>query len=259
MLVRLGLYQLERRFKIYLTAPKKRHIRNNSNRIFYLNIGAGASFLKKNWRVLEYSGSKYKHNARLIDFNINLFDNLKFPIADNFVDLIYSSHTFEHLHDNNVVHILNESYRILKQRGGIRVVMPDIDLAYNAYLSNDIDFFIKNTCNAPTHTTLLEKFARYFSSVDKNEYSNIEKDFKELSKNVLLDKYTNDIDYRTLNRGFGDHMNWFNEEKLFRLLASSGFRNIKLSKYKQSEFDEMRTKEFDNTYPKNSIYVEAIK
>ena len=28
------------------------------------------------------------------DFDINLFDNLKFPIADNSVDLIYSQHKF---------------------------------------------------------------------------------------------------------------------------------------------------------------------
>lgn len=255
----LGLYRLVKRFKSYLRAQKKLHIRNNSSRIFYLNIGAGASFLKKNWRVLEYSGSKYKHNARLIDFNINLFDNLKFPISNNSVDLIYSSHTFEHLHDNNVIHILNESYRILKAGGGVRVSMPNIDPAYDAFLNNDIDFFIKNTCNVPTHTTLLDKFSRYFSSVDKSEYPNIEKDFKALSKNVFLDKYTNDIDYRTLNRDFGDHMNWFNQEKLFRLFAQSGFKNIKLSKCKESEFDEMRGKEFDNTYQGNSIYVEAIK
>ncbi len=139
------------------------------------------------------------------------------------------------------------------------MVVPDIDLAYDAYTNNDVDFFIKNTCNSLTHTTLLSKFCRYFSSVNMSDYPKIEKDFKELSKNVLLDKYTNDIDYRALDRHFGQHMNWFNQEKLFRLLKQSGFRNIKLSKYKASEFDEMRTDEFDNTRPKNSIYVEAIK
>jgi len=137
--------------------------------------------------------------------------------------------------------------------------MPDIDLAYDAYTNNDIDFFIKNTHNSPTHTMLLSKFCRYFSSVNMSDYPNIEKDFKELSKNVLLDKYTNDIDYRTLNRGFEQHMNWFNQEKLFRLFAQSGFKNIKLSNYKASEFDEMRGNKFDDVYPKNSIYVEAIK
>lgn len=237
----------------------KHLIRNRSSHIFYLNIGAGTSFFRKNWRVLEYSDSKYKHNTSLIDFNINLFDNLKFPIADNTLDLIYSQHTFEHLHDDNVVHILNESYRILKAGGGMRVSMPNIDLAYDAFLNNDIDFFIKNTYSVPTHTTLLDKFARYFSSVDKSEYPNIEKDFKTLSKNVFLDKYTNNIDYRTLNRDFGDHINWFNQKKLFRLFKQSGFKNIKLSKPKGSEFDEMRGKEFDNTYQGNSIYVEAIK
>jgi hypothetical protein len=137
--------------------------------------------------------------------------------------------------------------------------MPNIDLAYNAYANNDIDFFIKNTFSSPEHTTLLSRFYRYFSSVDKSDYPNIEKDFKVLSKNVLLNKYTNDIDYRALNRDFGQHMNWFNQEKLFRLFAKSGFRNIKLSKYKASQFLEMQTEEFDNTYPKNSIYVETIK
>ena len=137
--------------------------------------------------------------------------------------------------------------------------MPDIDLAYDAYANNDIDFFIKNTYNHPEKTTLLERFCSYWNSIDKSDYPNVEKDFKELSKNVLLDKYTNDIDYRTLNRDFGQHMNWFNQEKLFRLFAQSGFRNIKLSKCKESEFDEMRTNEFDNPYQKISIYVEAMK
>jgi len=117
MLAILGLLPIVKSVRSNLMASKKRRIRNNDSHIFYLNIGAGVSFFKKNWRILEYSDSKYKHDARLIDFNINLFDNLKFPIADNAVDLIYSSHTFEHLHDDNVVHILNESYRILKLGG----------------------------------------------------------------------------------------------------------------------------------------------
>lgn len=113
----LKLLSIVKNVRGNLMAPKRRRIRNNSSHIFYLNIGSGRSFLKKNWRILEYSGSKYKHNARLMDFDINLFDNLAFPIADNSVDLIYSQHTFEHLHDDNVVHILNESYRILKSGG----------------------------------------------------------------------------------------------------------------------------------------------
>jgi hypothetical protein len=75
MLAVLGLLSIVKS----LIALKKRRIRNNCRHMFYLNIGAGGSFLKKNWRILEYSDSKYKYNARLIDFNINLFDNLKFP------------------------------------------------------------------------------------------------------------------------------------------------------------------------------------
>ena len=92
-----------------------------------------------------------------------------------------------------------------------------------------------------------------------SDYPNIEKDFQELSKYIFLDKWTNDIDYRTLNRDFGQHMNWFNQEKLFRLFAQVGFKNIKLSKCKASEFDEMKTDEFDNSYQEISLYVEAIK
>ncbi len=46
---------------------KRRHIRNNySHNIFYLNIGAGVLFLKKNWRILDYSDSKYKGLIYLI-------------------------------------------------------------------------------------------------------------------------------------------------------------------------------------------------
>ena len=106
----------------YMYITKRKHVMKNYDKeLFYLNIGAG-KFCRKNWRIIEYTDQNmpsYKYDLSLIDFNLNLFTNPEFPIKDNSVDLIYSSHTFEHLNDKNVEHILKESFRILKNGGGL--------------------------------------------------------------------------------------------------------------------------------------------
>ena len=55
------------------------------------------------------------------------------------------------------------------------------------------------------------------------------------------------------------HINYFNEAKLKSMLEEAGFRNISLSGYKQSVMVEMCNKEFDNTMPLMSLYMECEK
>ena len=254
---------LYRRFHHFIYFLKRKNIMNSyDSNIFYLNIGAG-KFCRSNWRVLEYAGEEtsYGYDTSLIDFNLNLFNDPKFSINDNSVNLIYSSHTFEHLNDKNVQHILNESFRILKKGAGIRVTMPDIDLAYNAYLKSDVNFF--NTLNnqLPGCDSLISKFFDYFSQIDVSKYNTeiLHNDFTSLSKENFLNKYTLDINDSIIRTNFGAHMNWFNEDKLRKMFAKAGFSNTKKMKYKESQFSEMTNKEFDNTHPMMSIYYEAIK
>lgn len=58
----------------------------------------------------------------------------------------------------------------------------------------------------------------------------------------------------------GNHINWWNKKKIFFILEKAGFKKICLSGYGQSFCPILRDISFfDNTHPKISLYVEAIK
>jgi len=58
----------------------------------------------------------------------------------------------------------------------------------------------------------------------------------------------------------GDHLSWWNADKLVEYLKQSGFSVVYKSHYGQSHSYFMRDLNyFDLTYPQISLYVEAIK
>lgn len=59
------------------------------------------------------------------------------PLADNSVDIIYSSHFFEHLYRSEVFCLLKECKRVLKPNGVMRVVLPDTEKFINIFLGVD--------------------------------------------------------------------------------------------------------------------------
>ena len=119
---------------------KKFIIKNSFNdRKIYLNIG-GFIFLRKDWRVLEHVSEFYPLSEYLIDYNLDLTKNPKLPIHNNSVDLVYSSHTYEHILLKNVKFNLKEVYRILKKGGILRIVVPDMNLVFNEVKENNVEF-----------------------------------------------------------------------------------------------------------------------
>jgi predicted SAM-dependent methyltransferase len=62
------------------------------------------------------------------------------PFADQSVDLIYSSHVFEHIHRTKTIDVLKEWHRVLKVGGIIRLAVPDFQQCVSWYLNNgDLD------------------------------------------------------------------------------------------------------------------------
>jgi predicted SAM-dependent methyltransferase len=112
-----------------------------------LNLGCGSKIVE-NWINVDYS-----LGARLIKipsfkfinkhfklFNIDwdkrifLHDLTKiFPWQDETIDVIYSSHTLEHLSKVEGLQFLKECYRVLKKRGVIRIIVPDLQSIVNNY------------------------------------------------------------------------------------------------------------------------------
>lgn len=228
-----------------------------------VNIGGG-EFYKRYWRVLDYLDSEwYSWNKRFIDYNFDLTSNKSLPIEDNSVKLFYSEHTFEHIPDEMCQHVFAEMYRCLKKGGGVRIVVPDIDLAYRAYATQDIDFFhsIWETVETLHEESCIEKlFLHYFATYLENRVApeEVKQNFNKMAKTEFLDFYSKQIDISLQKKFTGYHINWFDCAKLERMLSHAGFERIYKSTPQGSMFKEMTGKKFD-TRPSWSLHVEAIK
>tara|TARA_Y100000591_G_scaffold264592_1_gene237997 strand:+ start:303 stop:959 length:657 start_codon:yes stop_codon:yes gene_type:complete len=71
----------------------------------------------------------------------------KIPFQDSTVDLIYSCHMLEHLDQNETKIFFNESYRVLKPNGIMRIVVPDFErLVDNYKFDKDVNKFVYDSC-----------------------------------------------------------------------------------------------------------------
>jgi ubiquinone/menaquinone biosynthesis C-methylase UbiE len=212
-----------------------------------------------------------------------LFSSDKLPIPDNSAEIVYSSHTIEHINDEAAQNMFNEANRILKKGGTFRFNTPNIDLEYRAYSEGDRNYFywidaysipknykrvkLKMPMNkASIQQVFLFHFASCLSelvndeTVQKFSDNKIDEMFSTLNYEEALDYFTSrcSIDVQMKNAGF--HMNWWNENKAFRMLKEAGFEKIYRSGFGQSFCPVLRnTILFDKTHPKVSLYIEAIK
>lgn len=250
----------------------------------FYNIGAG-SFYHPCWSNVEHKSEWYKKcsntDATLIDYDLFSFKFL--PIDTATAELVYTSHTIEHISDSAVQYFFNEAYRILKLNGVLRIITPNIDIEYRAWRVNDRDYFywindyvspdiflnvnLKIPLNQATISQLfLENFASTASTI-VNEGSDYRITDDELENIFREMKYVNALDYciskcsvEVQRKLPFHHINWFNKEKLFFMLNQAGFTNVHHSAYGQSISPVMRNlKYFDTTLPKVSLYVEAVK
>ncbi|MBU1632427.1 MAG: methyltransferase domain-containing protein [Nanoarchaeota archaeon] len=228
----------------------------------YINLGGGR-FIRRHWKVLDYKSKHYNYNNNYIDvsFDFNtLKNNNTLPFENNSVDLFYSSHVIEHLEDETVKRILKECYRTLKYGGGIRITCPDMDKAYEAYKNNNWAFFI-----CYDDKTLSKKFLHYFATPIRNNFSqeSINQLFRNKTKIEFFNYFTKKIKFDYNN--VGDHISWYNLEKLNRYLKEAGFKKIIHSKEGFSYFKQMRHNSlfsrgrFDAGDPKKSLFIDAIK
>ncbi|SEO15957.1 methyltransferase domain-containing protein [Paenibacillus sp. OV219] len=249
------------------------------NRRFY-NIGAG-QFRHSAWQNVDYASDWYAMNQ--VDIQWNLLENTPLPVESNSASVVYTSHTVEHIPNISAQNMFNEAYRILKEGGTFRVTTPNIDLAYNAFKKNDRYFYklidtystkeqmervniIKPMNEASIHQVFLFHFAGQTSSLhaDPNTVKisdeELEHTFKTLPYDQALDYCVSKCSLEIQNKYPGNHINWWNQTKLFQSLKEAGFKNVYLSAYSQSASPVLRNTDlFDNTHPENSIYVEAIK
>lgn len=57
------------------------------------------------------------------------------PCGDGAVDVCYASHVVEHLHPADAEGLLRQCHRVLKDRGIVRIVVPDLEAIAREYMS----------------------------------------------------------------------------------------------------------------------------
>lgn len=237
----------------YATASaRKRYLDRPSRKL--INVGAGRWYVP-GWKVIDYTADWYRYDPGFVDYPLDLTKKTRFPFEDDSVDLFYSEHVFEHFPDDVAVFAFAEIHRCLRPGGGFRIVVPDADVLYEKFADRDERFFSPwmNKYNA----TLTEAFILLvgYRETPLDEQA-VERDFQALDEAAFFDRYTADLRYDYAKAG--QHINWFNFDKMRSVLRSAGFEDVTLSSPQASRFPEIRGRRFD-TRPHYSLHVDALK
>jgi len=89
-----------------------------------LHLGCGKRVLVgyKHIDLSDYPHIDYKHDIRTLPM-----------FEDNSVDLIYASHVLEYFDREEVLMVLKEWYRVLKEGGVVRLAVPDFEALVDNY------------------------------------------------------------------------------------------------------------------------------
>ena len=147
-------------------------------------------------------------------------DILQTHFDHNSFDVIYSCHCFEHLdYPNDAVEALNRFYKWLKPNGIIRLAVPDLALAVNAYVNGgDLSFLYG------------KDFKGYYH-----------KDCKADRLNFFVKAWA--------------HCCCYDFELLSLMFIDAGFRGIRRMNPNESKIPEFSHDRFIS----ESLYIEAIK
>jgi predicted SAM-dependent methyltransferase len=226
-----------------------------------INIGSGR-WRHPGWISINLPGYGYEDdkNYRQDNILIDITKIDKLPFDDDSVSLFYCSMVFEHLSNEVVAFICKDIYRCLKSGGGFRVLVPNIEQAYYDYTHRLFQSpWMLNYYRYKEH-----KYLRNPYYLLKLFYSKKDVDLEEFRKNLHKMEMTELFDYYTLGKKQEDphdHINWYNYEKLNKILSKAGFTNIKKRNPGDSHFEELRGNKFDFNKKRNkiSLIVEAIK
>ncbi|MBW4481632.1 MAG: methyltransferase domain-containing protein [Tildeniella torsiva UHER 1998/13D] len=90
-----------------------------------LNLGCGQRY-HPNWVNIDFAS----HSKEVIAYDLST----GIPAADNAFDLVYHSHLLEHFPKDQAPAFIQECFRVLRPKGVLRVVVPDLETIARHYL-----------------------------------------------------------------------------------------------------------------------------
>src|SRR5271157_3276253 len=98
----------------------------------HLHLGCGPRYLEGFVNVDANPFNK-------IDLWLDVRNGLPFP--EDYADSIYSTHMFEHFYPDELNLLLRECLRVLKRGGGMRLIVPNLESAIQAYSQRQSAWF----------------------------------------------------------------------------------------------------------------------
>ena len=185
-----------------------------ANGACHLHLGCGTKYLAG---FLNIDGNLFNK----IDLWLDVRNGL--PFRSNSVDSIYSTHMFEHFYPDELTRLLQECARVLKNGGGMRLVVPSLENAIAAYTQQRSEWFY-------------DAFPRHFDSLG-GRFSNF----------VFCD---------------GQHRTAFDFSYFDEVLRPAGFREVEKSAEGKSRLYGSSVPPYEPQDSKDlphSLYVEAFK
>ena len=180
----------------------------------HLHLGCGPKYLPG---FVNIDGNPFHK----VDLWLDVRNGLPFP--SNSVDSIYCTHMFEHFYPEELNSLLRECLRVLKEAGGIRLIVPNLESAITAYRRNESPWFD-------------DTFPRHFESLG-GRFSNF----------IFCD---------------GQHRTAFDFSYLDEVLRAAGFREVERSAEGESRLYQSQVPAYepgDSRELPHSLYVEAFK
>jgi len=186
---------------------------------------------------------------------------MKFDIPRESVEYIYMAHIIEHFNWLDGKKLLFRCYRWLERGGVLRLIIPDYEKIFSAYLADDNEFF-------ESFRKALNKDCSYY----RKAYNEPVKLLKERKKNPPPEWHTSSrmehrekvsLRIRYFKRNidivhwftyqFGEHLTLYDFESLKDTLLQFGFKEVE-----QTEIIEGFDSDNENR-KKSSLYLEATK
>lgn len=236
----------------------------------YINIGAG-KFYHPYWHNVDTPNDYYADCQKgRLHIHYDLTSNQPLPFDDATIKVAYTSHVIEHINNDHVEYLFREVYRCLQPGGVFRITCPDMDLEYDAFIRGDKDFWCAPNAYGDFSANIEQRFLDHFATAltiahpdkkfPKLSDDSIRDIFAKMSKEAAFDFIINKLPPNLTKSYPGDHINWFNYDKISAMLKSANFQNVYESRYSQSKCILLRnTQLFDSTCPWLSLYVECYK
>ena len=198
-----------------------------------INLGAGTTWYAEGWEVLDNAPGQYKqtwkHRGKCWDSRLP---------SDTY-DIVFTSHMLEHIPHFRTEKSIAEFNRIMKIGGTLRILVPSLQKAAEAYVKNDVSFF-SSSKHYSAHMGIGASFLRVVISPGV--------------QTLALSREMDEI--------FGGyaHLYSYDFEMLSTVLEKWGFSDIKESEPGESAITELRECQHivcdGKRYDKNDPFVE---